>query len=487
MIKKVLRLCAALILFSAIVFFQPGGKKASAQSVSVTWMPPIQLSDPHYQAWPPSITTDIAGNVHILWSQTMLSGQTIGSGDTLYYARWSGDKWVGPVDVLVSPESGLGAEFPDLIATPDGFLHAVWGTGGQNSRLYYSRAPACCAEDPFNWSKPVQLGIGVNQTSAIGSDGHGNLYVIYAALDTKDIVFIHSEDDGETWDKAVSIPAGLRREDDYPAYPRLSVSESGRIHVVWSILPYPGRAVMYSSSDDGGKTWKEPLTIDDIASHAYQTNYGPTLIDVEAVGKEEVHLNWDGAPTVERHHVWSKDGGETWSAPDTFIPELTGGGRALWNDMAVDSSGVLHAVSIKQPWHAQWADGNWSQSTAISQRGFAEDMRIAISGGNVLHVVWLEVKQDVLSSVYYVRGISSAPAVPLQKLPEVASDLQFTQIATIPTPTATATVTPTAIFAGSPGADVRPISNPVVGVLPAAAVVIIFLGLLIFSRYQKRG
>ncbi|GAP13455.1 hypothetical protein LARV_01209 [Longilinea arvoryzae] len=486
MSKTVSRFCAILILIIVSGLFPLGVKPAAAQSAPVAWSQPIRLSDPNYQSWPPAIAADIAGNVHILWSQSMLADGTAGNGDTLYYARWNGEKWIGPVDVLVSPGDGLGAEYPDLAATPDGYIHAIWGTGGRNSQLFYARAPACCADDPLNWSKPISLGIAINQTSAIAGDLQGNLYVIYASLDTNDIVFLHSTDSGENWDKAESIPGGTRREDEYPAYPRLSVDESGRIHVVWSILPYPGRAVMYSNSNDGGKTWKDPVIIDQIEPNEYQADFGPTLIDVEAVGRNEVHLTWDGAPTVERHHVWSKDGGETWSEPDTFIPELTGGGRALWNDMAADSRGVLHAVSIKQPWHAQWISGGWSASTAIGQRGFAEDMRIVVSAGNELHVVWLEVRQGIPSTVYYVRGISSAPAVPLKKLPVAASEtplIQPTATGAIESPTLPA---PTPLFADAPAADTASVDSPARGVFFGALAVLVFLGLVAYRTWRRK-
>ncbi len=484
--KSFLRFGAVLILLLTSGACGLGVRPAAAQSAPVAWSQPIRLSDPNFQSYPPAIAADRAGNVHILWSQTMLSGEVSASGDTLYYVRWDGKKWFGPVDVLVSPGDGLGAEYPDLTATPDGYIHAIWGTGGRDSQLFYARAPACCADDPLNWTKPISLAIGINQTSAIASDAQGNLFIVYASLDTNDIVFLRSTDGGENWEKAVSVPGGTRREDEYPAYPRLSADESGRIHLVWSVLPFPGRAVMYSNSNDGGKTWKDPVIIDQIEANEYQTDFGPTLIDVEAVGKDAVHLTWDGAPTVERHHVWSQDGGETWSAPDTFIPELTGGGRALWNDMAADSRGVVHAVSIKQPWHAQWTSGGWSASTAISQRGFAEDMRIVVSGGNELHVVWLEVRQGIPSTVYYVKGISSAPAVPLQKLPEIETLAVLTQPAPSATPQSAVTPAPTALFADAPAAEGTAVDSPARGVFFSALAVLIFLGLVGYLTWRKK-
>lgn len=456
-----------------------------AQSVSVAWNSPIRLTDPGIQSWSPTITADGAGNVHILWSQTMLTGSLVGMGDTLFYTRWDGQKWTTPSDVLVSP-GGLGAEYPDIVATSDGLLHAVWGTGGANSKLLYARAPACCAEDPRNWTRPITLGGAVNLTSSIATDSKGVLHVVYASLATHKIVYQRSEDSGKNWSKPVQISSAAQRSDEYPAYPRLSVDALGRIHLAWSIMPYPGRAVIYSRSDDGGQTWKEPVMIDVYDRYRYETGYGPFLIDVETSGADIVHLTWDGAPTVERHHVWSKDGGETWSDPDTFIPELTAGGRALWNDMVVDSAGVLHAVSIKQPWAAQWSGGGWSQSVAIGSRSFAEDLRMTISHGNQLHVVWLEVIPGNPSVVYYVRGISSAPAVPVHPLPTLAPDALGNTLAATPTLTPAAVQAASPTLVALPQTEVEAVASPARGVFLSTGVTILFLAVLIFAVRRKK-
>lgn len=457
---------------------------AEAQSVSVSWSQPVRLTDGSLRAWSPTIATDSTGNVHILWAQAMLSGGSSGMGDTLYYTRWDGQSWSLPSDVLVSPDQ-QGAEAPEIAVTPDGMIHAVWGTGGANSELMYARAPACCADDPRNWTAPISLGEHVNVTSAIVSDSTGVLHVVYASLSTHKIIYQRSEDSGKNWSKPVQISGASQRSDEYPAYPRIAVDLRGRVHLVWSVMPYPGRAVAYSRSDDGGQTWKEPLLIDTYDAYRYEEGFGPYLIDVETSGNDIVHLTWDGAPTVERHHAWSQDGGETWSDPDTFIPELSGGGRALWNDMVVDSAGVLHAVSIKQPWAAQWS-GGWSQSVALSTRSYAEDIRIALSVGNQLHVVWLEVIADTPSQVYYVHGVSSAPGIPVEELPTLAADALENE------PYATATSMPVPVASPNPNladvdpVDVESVTNPARGVFLSAGAALVALAVLIFAAFRRR-
>ena len=112
-------LAIALMLLASAA--QVGVPAAAAQSVSVAWSQPIRLTNPEIQSWSPTIASDLAGNVHVLWPQTMLTGAPTGMGDTLYYARWDGEKWTTPSDVLVSP-GNLGAEMPDIAVTPDGIL-----------------------------------------------------------------------------------------------------------------------------------------------------------------------------------------------------------------------------------------------------------------------------------------------------------------------------------------------------------------------------
>lgn len=468
-----------LILWSSLL----SPETANAQGGTVAWEDPIPLSDSSVQAWHPTIAADLAGNVHIMWSQSTSMERPVGYGDTLYYTRWDGKKWIAPVDVLVSPEAGLGAEFPDITITPDGTLHAIWGTGGINSRLYYSRAPACCAEDPRNWSKPFMIGIGVNETSALIHDSRGRLYVMYASLDTKEPIFLRSDDGGNTWSKPVRLVSGIRQSNEYTAYTRLAVDGRGVLHAVWTVMPFPGKRVVYAQSSDQGMTWTDPTSIDEYSPEKYLEGFGPFLIDVEAVGEQEIHLTWDGAPTVERHHVWSRDGGKTWSEPDTFIPELTGGGRALWNDMVADSQNTLHAVSIKQPWHAQWLGNGWTPSTPIGQRGFAENMRITVSEGYILHVVWLEVVEGIPSVVYYNRGITQAPPLPQQTLPPsplLDTETQFASPSLSPTDTFMPTIV-------NPIPSKNAGTNPALGAFISLGVVSLFLVGIVFWITRKHS
>jgi len=496
---------ASAVLLIGLVAWLWGYREATnvaAQSGTVVWSEPILLSDPEFIAWPPAIVTDMAGNVHVMWSQTMSGDPELYGGDTLFYARWDGEVWSWPVDVLVSPR-GAGAQFQDLAVTPDGTLHVVWATFMGSSELMYAHAPACCADHPKNWSQPVSLGMPVLATVALVADDRGRLHAAFASSETGNIVYRRSDDGGVTWPVWVDILGETQQDDDYAIYPRLAVDGRGRVHLVWTVEPWPGRLAMYARSDDGGDTWSESQVIDSVHYGHYDADCGPTLIDVETFGEDEVHLIWDGAPTVERNHVWSFDGGNTWSAPTLLFPEIHGSGRSGWNDMVVDSAGKLHAVALGQPLYASWSGGAWSPSTPLGQgretpgfetNGYAEWMRIALSLGNQLHVVWVDMKGGgLIFPVWYVHGEEmSAPAVTAQALPTVMPTLALAAAPTVVPSPITESVKPTVRVQpdldNNSLPDNKALPNPaeplLIGLIPALLIVGIVFGVSVWrARY----
>lgn len=409
------------VLLMAVLLL-PGFQAPVWAQTSVTWYDPIRLSNPAYMSWAPTLAVDSTGVVHILWSMSTREGVP-SEGDTILYTRWDGQNWDQPIDVMVSPEQLMGAENPDTDITPDGTLHLVWSSGGEGAQLFYARAPSCCAEDVSRWSAPLSLIGPIMGPPAIIADHQGRIHIAVGNRLTGNLSYIQSADAGKEFLKPVSIPNGARQKDEYAIYPRMSIDDLGRIHMVWCNLPWPGRSVMYSRSDDGGKTWLQPQLIDTYTRAGYRnSDYGPIYIDVRTIGENEVHLIWDGAPTVERNHIFSMDGGKTWSSPDILFPEVTGAGRSGWNEMAIDSAGTLHAVSILGPLHSSWTGREWTPSDDIALKnysGVGELMRIKIGLGNELNVVWLD-KEQAKFSVWYVRGISDAPSTAPKSLPTFA-------------------------------------------------------------------
>ena len=377
------------------------------------------LSDPRVQSWAPVVTADVAGTVHVIWSETLTAQSRADGfeGDTLHYARRTGSLWSEPTAIIKSPDD-LAAEWPAVAADASGTLHLIWGTGGIYSRLYYSHAPACCADTARAWSTPQALAQPILLTPDITVERTDTVHVVYASQPPGNgIFYVRSTDGGGTWSLPTRISGQPLRPDDATVWPRITVDARHRVHVVWSVIPWPGRAVMYARSENAGETWSEPLVMDDRTMSTYRdANYGPLLINVATAGND-VHVLWDGAPTVERSHRWSGDGGKTWSARSTLMPEVTGVGRSGWNDMAIDSEGRLHAVSLSAPFHALWDGNSWSDAERLSPDKNGELVRSVIGLGNVLHVVWLDKTPGIPNTVRYAPKLLGCPAVAAQRLP----------------------------------------------------------------------
>lgn len=404
----------------------------SAQT-GITWSDPVRMSDPDLGSSGSSIVADAAGVVHLMWSAASTgSNQT----DTLFYARWDDASWTTPVDVLVSP-GGKGAGWPELAVTPDGTLHAIWVTGGIGySNLLYSHAPACCANQPQNWSQPVVLDSSALDTAALVADKLGHLHIAFSPYSPGSmVVYMRSDDGGSSWSVHEELDGGVTANDEYTMNPRLAVDDRNRVHAVWTVYPWPGRSVMYARSDDGGETWSSPQVIDSANRDDYREGYGPVFIDVETYSEDLVHLIWDGAPTVERTHVWSSDGGNTWSTRQLLFPEVTNAGRAGWNDMVFDSAGTLHAVSISggPVLYSSWDGDRWSPSEDISQgiQG-PHFLHMTVNLGNQLHATWSNYAVDP-GTIWHVWGETPALAVAPTTLPAVQPTVTAAPAATVPT------------------------------------------------------
>lgn len=250
---------------------------------------------------------------------------------------------------------------------------------------------------------------------------------------------------------------------------------------------------MYARSDDRGTTWSPAQVIDRFDSGAYFEGYGPEYIDIEARG-DAVHLIWDGAPTVERHHIWSSDGGKTWSEPLLLFPEIKDVGRAGWNDMAFDSAGTLHAVSLGKPLHASWSGGLWSASGDASRADEAavpggEWVAMTVRLGNQLHVLWLDKFKEPFA-VWHASGIVNAPEAPAVEQKAVAPAAAETSTTLPPASldvTATqATTSPQVLAAtiGTPSPQSR--SNDAAGIMVGTVAAGLVVGGVFIASLRRK-
>ncbi|MBI5000609.1 MAG: exo-alpha-sialidase [Euryarchaeota archaeon] len=145
------------------------------------------------------------------------------------------------------------------------------------------------------------------------------------------------------------------------ADPAIAVDMFGYIHVVWRELMSDGYwEIMYSHSEDNGKTWTGFDQIKDIYVSNKTTNrnipYGPAIAvsNDKSTGKVILHVIWieDMEKTFEVYYSRSLNNGMTWSsatAPDIMISDSTSQEPAGFPTIAASEKygKVIHAAWLQ--------------------------------------------------------------------------------------------------------------------------------------------
>lgn len=121
---------------------------------------------------------------------------------------------------------------------------------------------------------------------------------------------------GSTSSPAAPTPAaatqariGWPRGDDWEPY----VTTDGAGHLYAAITHVSGRHIQVQRSDDAGRTWSTPVTIDPTPTKTGQ--YDPWLAIDPADGRSLIATYMQDAPASAIRMVRSSDRGATWSAP----------------------------------------------------------------------------------------------------------------------------------------------------------------------------
>jgi hypothetical protein len=407
------------------------------------WTPPVQISQGVVdESGTPGrmshsiVVADEWGGVHAIWSAVFDEKAPI--GDTLYYSFWDGTAWSTPADVLYTP--GTPIWIPKAAVDTEGWLHLVW-TDNPTGRVWYSRAALSEARSALGWDQPKPVVDGLASGVSLAVDAGSILHLIYCGAGEYQGVYHTSSGDGQTW----STPNYVGQVADSPLLTlecRLgqAMDARGRLHAVWGQALIQDTPIYYSRTEDGGASWLPPLEIDR-RDERYEGLYTPGRPSILAVGPDEVHLVWFGAPIGQRWHRWSADGGDTWSPAEQLSPIFRGFMEPP--ALAADSSGTVHLLSmgwleteerLSGLFHTYWREGRWSRLEYIDtptelvpadgQSGGGEYAALAVSGGNTLHAVW----ELGLAEIWASRMGVDAPVV-VPKPPPSAEIIATPQVA----------------------------------------------------------
>jgi hypothetical protein len=425
-----------------------------------TWTPPVLLSQGIMDASgiPAGISNsvlaaDMWGGVHSFWSAVFEEDAAI--GDTLFYSFWDGTAWSAPLDVLYTP--GKLIWIPKAVVDSRGLLHVAW-TDNPTGQVWYARVPVTEASSVRAWSQPIAVPAGLASGLSISVDGAETVHLVYCGTGEYQGVYHTSSSDGSRWSTSAYVgDTGNTASEFVECRLSSAVDAKGRLHVVWGQSLVQVAPIYYSRSDDGGISWVPPVEVDR-RDEKYSGLYAPGRPNLVAIGHDEIHLVWFGAPAGQRWHQWSADGGKTWSPAQPISTEVRGFMEPP--ALAADNAGTLHLVSRgwidegpSGTFYTYWRHGRWSPFSLIdkdvryegpySSHGGGEFAALVVTGGDTLHAVWEVGLAEIWASSLEV----DAPAVPPRPQPTLqtrSTDRAISTSAVIATPLGSAAM-PTAL------------------------------------------
>jgi hypothetical protein len=275
----------------------------------------------------PALTSDRSGNLIAVWSQASSSNDLSTSlyAATQIRDRWSQPTEImssSAGGAATGATSTNKAEQPAMIIDAQDRVHLVW-SGGTDSAIFYSRAYGRDAASLTGWSVLETLPVPASLSSSptIAMDGSGTLYVAYAVPfnENRGIYLTQSADNGATWSAPIKAFDAAGASWNSADQPKLAYqANAGTMHLIWLRATAPGgvesQAIYYARSTDKGKTWSEPVKLVE------------GMIDwprIAVTGSGLMHIVWNQLPSKDDGSpapmsIWaqaSDDGGRTWTAP----------------------------------------------------------------------------------------------------------------------------------------------------------------------------
>jgi hypothetical protein len=463
------------------------------------WSPPVRLSMESSEASEAFMTSDQYGYVHVFWTETSASSNTV-----IMYSRFDGENWTDPVDILGVEPGGytIGDVSPDVDAS--GILHLVW-TEGNTGPVYYSHAPAANAVSARHWSPPVRIDIQAYKLKLL-VDSEEGMHILFANFYGSDpgIFYTRSENGGLTWSNSTWLDPDIP-VNHAPSDLKFAADGTGGLHAAWVYFDLEAGItdmVRYSHWRDDGDGWSSPFTIDEADESSDELR--KANIGLVAQG-HNVHVTWAGTESTHREHRFSVDGGLSWSEPSRIFGNLLG--ESIGDGLAVDALGRAHFVgTLRWPaavWHAYWDNDHWSEPSIayliswddaddkdpLNDRIHAHNVRLAIRSGNQLVVTFTNSPQERPFKLYAMhhtlRDVSSLEPLPPPRLNSPSQILPDFPESSVPK-----MVTPTSVAIDRPLMDNPPESNSVfsqnqllLGIYPALTMVLL---VIVFQRLRKR-
>ncbi|MEZ5393120.1 MAG: hypothetical protein R2724_09650 [Bryobacterales bacterium] len=171
--------------------------------------------------------------------------------------------------------------------------------------------------------------------------------------------------------------------------------------MVWNYLDpttYTVVELKTAYSDDGGKSWSNPVALDSLAGAAPGDNREFIRLAIPEIKTDgqNVHITYAGGGRlgIRRRHSYSTDNGVTWSEPKTIEALGALEGAAGTDSLVLDSKGRFHLLAqIRFPqgiYHTMWTGAGWT-APELEYLIATDDLDVI---GDRVHAQWFEATLD---------------------------------------------------------------------------------------------
>jgi hypothetical protein len=236
-----------------------------------TWALADDTSHPEYRVSIDATTTfDARGNAYLVYigmNEMSFAGR---HGEYVLRSTDGGRTWGPPVGLVERGEGEQLLEHYPNLAAGDGAVYMVWDRIKSDWAVELNIVKSMDGGE--TWSNPRVISRhdgGIGHTTTVGADGA--IYVMYVT--DNEIFVTASRDRGATFDEPVHVTRSTPSSgqtwaaSDFPRACGLPVVQvdpsSGRVFGVWGDHRFGDSDILCTTSDDGGRTWSEPVRVND--------------------------------------------------------------------------------------------------------------------------------------------------------------------------------------------------------------------------------
>lgn len=268
--------------------------------------------------------------------------------------------------------------------------------------------------------------------------GNGTVYITWTLYGAGDIMFIESNDWGETWSSPKQIGGGQGS--------CIRTDEEGNIYTSWYSSSILGNNIIFRKYNSSTGNWQSEIEVCSAGSGGSEPRSSPITSLAVDPGGEDVYISWSGEISGSEN-VWvvhSGDGGGSWSDPISpaddnsgreFMPwislDVGGAAHVMWTDTRSGEGEIYYANSTD-------SGSSWSNDIRVTDtswplnKNFMGDYQSLVTyKDGTVHVFWCDNRTTTPDPDIYTASAELGKIAPRANFsyspsdPTVDSSIQF--------------------------------------------------------------